>query len=184
LRSDSRLSTNKRRRGDRLDVELARTPGVLAPTALTWAPGASHSRRSTGSRELVTVTTTSAPRTASSALARPTISGAPPAGALDQRAHVRRRRRVHAHRFELPHGEQRLEVRRRLHARADDRERPGVLAREHPRGQRRHRRGADRRDRRRVEDRRRLPGLAVEEVTTPWWASSPRAGFRASGRSP
>jgi len=46
--------------------------GGRPPTTLTCAPSFSHSRRSTGSTELVAVTTTSASRTASSAL--PTAS--------------------------------------------------------------------------------------------------------------
>ena len=41
---------------------------MLEPTALTCAPGASHSRRTIGSRAVVQVQTTSAPRSASSAV--------------------------------------------------------------------------------------------------------------------
>ena len=46
----------------------SRAVGIEEPTALTWVPGANHSRSTIGSRAEVTVTTTSAPRTAASAL--------------------------------------------------------------------------------------------------------------------
>ena len=66
--TDSRLSQN-RALAATVAVSISFARGVLAPTALTWAPGLSQARCSTGSRALVAATTTSAPRTASSALA-------------------------------------------------------------------------------------------------------------------
>ena len=64
-------------------VSSSRIERMLAPTAFTWAPGASHACSSTGVRELVAVTTTSASSSASRALdaaskavAAPTCSAA------------------------------------------------------------------------------------------------------------
>ena len=49
-------------------VSSSRVVGMLEPTAFTWAPSFSHSRRTTGSRDVVVVQTTSASRNASSAV--------------------------------------------------------------------------------------------------------------------
>ena len=83
-RTDSRLSQNIALAAT-VAVSISRACGVLAPTALTWAPGLSHSRASTGSRELVAATTTSAPRTASSAVAA-ALTCAPGTAAASARA--------------------------------------------------------------------------------------------------
>ena len=52
---DSRRST-KSDEATIVAVSSSRALGMLEPTAFTWAPGFSHSWRSTGSRELVAVT--------------------------------------------------------------------------------------------------------------------------------
>ncbi len=56
--------------------------GRQAPTALTWVPGASQSRCSTGTGELVAVTTMPAPATASRALSQAVMTGIWPARAF------------------------------------------------------------------------------------------------------
>ena len=85
-RSDSRLSQNSALAAT-VAVSISRAAGVLAPTALRWAPGLSQPRASTGSRALVAATTTSASRTASSALAATVSSPWPlPARACSTRA--------------------------------------------------------------------------------------------------
>ena len=94
---DSRRSTNKR------DFTIAavsssRVKGTLDPMALMCVPGASQAPDSTGVCELVATTTTSAPRTASSADAAARIPNCRAKDAAFRGLHTRTSRNVRTRR--------------------------------------------------------------------------------------
>ena len=166
FRVDSRRST-KRPAAAIVSVSSSRAVGRLAPTAFTWVPGASQSRCRIGSRALVQVQTTSAPRERpSSAVAA--VAAAPRAdlGVAEDGAH-------------------RLGVRARLDAGAEDRDDPRVWPRERTGRHRRDSGGADLGDRRGVQERAQLARSRRRGAARRPGAHRARApGSRARSRSP
>ena len=143
---------------------------MLEPTALTCAPSASHSRWTIGSRADVAVTTTSAPRTASSTVAdlldAVELGGVPGRPAPD------------ADMLERQHGPHRVEMRPALRPGAEDRERLRDPARASSR--------VATAETAAVRIAVIAPAFMIARVapvspsksaTKPWWLSSPRAAF-------
>ena len=158
LRTDSRLSQNSAAAAT-VSGSISQAVGELAPTALTWAPGASQACSRTGRLALVAIVTTSAPRTASWRRRGDDDVGANVA----QRLGVRGRRGIDADLVPRAHVGEREEMGAGLHAGAEHPQDVGAGAGQRAGGDGGDRGGADLGDRRRVEDRRRHPGLAVVE---------------------
>ena len=130
LSVDSRAST-KRRAAATVAPSSSRVVGMLEPTALMCAPGANQPRSTIGSRAVVAVTTTSASRNASSTDAAARRIDAVALGRLGRQLRCGLgATRVDAHPLERHHARHGLDVRGRLHSRAQHRKRRRALARE------------------------------------------------------
>src|SRR5215217_3794157 len=132
----------------------SRQSGRGAPTALMCAPGDSHSPKSTGTFDVVAVTTTSAPRTASSA---EDVARTP----SNCRAKFSACRGLQTRTSSNRHTS--LRVASRLYSRAYERQHRRVRPGEILRGDRRYRGGAYLGDKTPVHVDERLAGLGFEE---------------------